>query len=114
MIYDYDKIMAEKPCVFYSCCNYDLVEHPEYGDEAPAVAVSHTLRKAWCTTYYDPLDDEGDMHDIYEQFKTLAAREAEQITDADYQRLAAPTELALEPKSEERIINKRVPATYRW
>jgi len=74
MIYNYDKIMVENPCVLYSCCNYDLVEHPTYGDEAPVVAVSHKLRKAWCTTFYDPFEDEGDMHDIYRQFETLAAR----------------------------------------
>lgn len=71
MMYNYDKIMAEDPCVFYSCCNYDLVEHPEHGDEVPVVAVSHLLRKAWCTTFYDPLDDDGDMFEIDEQFKTL-------------------------------------------
>ena len=72
MIYNYDKIMGENPSVFYSCCNYDLVEHPIYGDEADVVAVSHDLRVAWDTGFCDPLDDAGDMLHIYEQYVEIA------------------------------------------
>ena len=72
MIYDYDKIRSENPSVFYSCCDYDLVEHPLYGDEVDVVAVSHALRVAWDTGFCDPFDDAGDMVHIFEQYLEIA------------------------------------------
>ena len=68
---NYDKLMADQPVVFWSCCNYDLVEHPHVGDEYPVIAVCHALKAAWNTTYYDPLGDEGDMADIEWQYQQL-------------------------------------------
>lgn len=74
MLYDYDKIMNENPSVLYSSFDYDLVEHPIYGDEAPVVAISHALRVAWDTGFYDPLDDAGDMIHIFDQYIEIAKR----------------------------------------
>lgn len=68
---DYEQLIAAKPSVLWSCCSYDLVEHPSFGDEYPVIAVCHALKAAWNTTYYDPLDDAGDMADIEWQYQQL-------------------------------------------
>lgn len=63
--YDYSKLLAEKPFTLSYYRGIRLVEHPSLGDTAPVIAMYKG--KAWCTGFYDPQNDEGDLEDIWDQ-----------------------------------------------
>ena len=47
----------------------ELYEHPTLGDEGYVVADCDGL--LWCTGFYDPWHDQGDLETIEKQFKEL-------------------------------------------
>ena len=73
-MYNYDKLMSANPerlgTVYGEVALY---EHPTYGEDVPVIAVSHKHKLAWCSTFYDPWNDQGDCEIILEDFQELTA-----------------------------------------
>jgi hypothetical protein len=66
----YEKIMSENPYVLHECKEFNLVEHPIYGDEHSMIGVDHKNKIAWATGFYD-LDGGSDIQYIYEMWHAL-------------------------------------------
>lgn len=68
--YNYEKLMAQQPTVYGTIINslgqkIDLVEHPTKGDESFVICVSHELKLAEDSTFFDT-DDMMAEHGEYE------------------------------------------------
>ena len=58
---NYEKLIAHNPTVYETITNaigqeIDLVEHPIQGDMAEVICVSHELKLAEYSTFYDTVD----------------------------------------------------------
>lgn len=67
---NYEKLMENNPTEYGRMVNslgqeIVFVEHPFKGDEAPVICVSHDLKKATYSTFYE-LDDMTADHKEYE------------------------------------------------
>jgi len=67
---NYEKLMAHKPTVYETITNsigqeIDLVEHPIKGDLAEVICVSHELKLAEYSTFFETVDMTAD-HKEYE------------------------------------------------
>lgn len=71
--YNYDKLIALEPTVYTRMTNsigqeFDLVEHPTYGDEAEIICICHKLKLAANSTFFDTDDmiaDHGEYEPIF-------------------------------------------------
>lgn len=67
---NYEKLMSENPYVLHEYEEFDLVEHPIYGDEHSMIGMDHKNKIAWNTGFYD-LDGGSDIQYIYEAWNEL-------------------------------------------
>ena len=77
-MYNYEKLMAAKPTIYDTITNclgqkIDLMEHPSQGDLAPVIAVSHELKLASDTDFFDTEDlhEGSDYNPIFKDGKLM-------------------------------------------
>lgn len=71
---NYQKLMAQEPVSYGKMVNdknqiIEFFEHPFYGDEAEVIAVSHDLKLASYSTFYDTHDMTASHGEYQPSFK---------------------------------------------